>query len=316
MKAILFWLLLIPFSAWAVTAIWVQFPATRILAIGGFVTALIAVIWLRLVSQWGWAGLAVLAAAVAIWYGSLMPSQNRNWAADVMRIVKGVVVGDRVYLENIRAFRWQTAEYAPVQDWRSREFDLRDLEGADVITSSWGNPDIAHLLVSFRFKGVDPITFSVEIRREEGESFSAIGGFFRQFELSLIAADEDDIVHWRAVPREEDVYLYPLNLTQEQLRDFFLRFIDLGNDLNAEPVWYNTLTANCVTVVWQLAKVIKADLPLDISLLLPGRLPAYIEKFGVLGGEGSLEEKQSLAAISQKARNMPEGADFSAHIRD
>lgn len=313
--SVLFWTALVLVTLWGGLALWVQFPGHGPLALGLFALVLAAVIWLRLATPYGWIGLAVLGAALAVWYLSLTPRQTRDWEPDVARIVKGQVNGDLVTLQNIRAFRWSDADTAPVQDWTTRTFDLSRLEGADMITSVWGNPKIAHLLVSFRFTDGPPVTFSVEIRREKGERFSALGGFFRQFELSLIAADEADIVQWRAVPRGEEVRVYPLNLTPEQLRPVFLGYVDLGNQLNAAPIWYNTLTSNCTTVVWQLSKVIGPDLPLDPSLLLSGLLPEYLDKFGALAGQGSLADKRARALISPRARDMPPGADFSDWIR-
>ena len=60
--------------------------------------------------------------------------------------------------------------------------------------SYWTGPYIAHTLISFGFADGRFLTFSIEIRKEKGESFSAIGGFFKHFEMSLIAADERDIL--------------------------------------------------------------------------------------------------------------------------
>ena len=90
-----------------------------------------------------------------------------------------------------------------------REYDLDQLRSADLVLSYWMGPAIAHTLVSFGFDdGKGPrryLTFSVEIRKEAHESFSAIGGFFKQFELSLVAAEERDILRVRSNLRGEDV---------------------------------------------------------------------------------------------------------------
>ena len=132
---------------------------------------------------------------------------------------------------------------------------------------------------------------------------------------TLIAADEADIVEWRAVPRGEEVHLYPLDLTQDQLIAVFLGYLKLGNDLNEKPAWYNTVLSNCASVVWKLAKVLSPDLPIDRSLLMPGLLPEYLDRLGALAGPGTLSEKRTRALISPRAREMPAGADFSTWIR-
>lgn len=314
MKAVLFWGLLTLGLAWAGTALWVQFPQARLLALTGLAVLAAFVIWARLGPGWGWSALALAALLVGGWYLSLRPQQDRDWAPDVAHIVRGEVEGSKVTLSNIRAFRWHDRVHAD-EAWQTETFDLDKLVGADMVTSVWGSPKIAHLLVSFHFATGQRVVFSVEIRRERHEEFSSIGGFFRQFELSLIAAREDDIIRLRTNFRSEDVRLYPLRLSQAQLRAVFLRYVELGNELNANPRWYNTLTANCATVVWQLTRVLDPDLPLDIGLLLPGYLPDWLYRLGVLRGHGTLEEIRTRAAISDLAKAAPEGADFSRAIR-
>ena len=115
--------------------------------------------------------------------------------------------------------------------------------------------------------------------------------------------------------RVEDVRLYPLRLTPEQLRPLFLAYLELGNHLARSPEFYNTVTANCTTVVWQLVRVLKPDLPLHRGLLLSGLLPDWLYQLGVLDGEGNLDALRESARITDRARAAPEGADFSAVIR-
>lgn len=313
MKTVLFWLILALGSAWAGTALWVQFPTARWI-LGAFALAVVGVIWLRLSGGWGWAGLALIAAAIGTWYLCLTPRQDRDWAPDVAHIVRGTIEGNAVTLENVRAFRWQDRDHGEPH-WETRSYDLSKLASADMITSVWSSPKIAHLLVSFGFTDGQRVVFSVEIRRERGEVFSSIGGFFRQFELALIAADEADVVKLRTNHRDEDVRLYPLRLTPKQLRAVFLRYVALGNDLNAAPRFYNTVTSNCTTVVWQLTKVLDPDLPLDRSLLFSGLLPDWLYRMGVLAGQGDLEQIRAGALISGKAKAAAQDADFSAAIR-
>lgn len=313
MKSVLFWLLLALGTAWAGTALWVQFPGARwVLAV--FLCAVAALVWARLATPYGWPAFALLSALLGAWYLGLAPRADRDWAPDVARIVTGEVQGSTVTLHNLRAFRWRDRDHA-AEAWETRQLDLDRLATADMITSVWSSPDIAHLLVSFGFTDGQRIVFSVEIRRERGEKFSSLGGFFRQFELALIAADEEDIVKLRTHHRAEDVRLYPLRLTPDQLRVVFLEYVKLGNDLAAKPRWYNTVTANCTTVVWHLTRALNPDLGLDPSLLLSGRLPAWLYRLGLIALPGTLAEIREAARISPRALATPEGADFSAAIR-
>lgn len=261
-----------------------------------------------------WAVLAISALAVAGWYQTLQPRQDRDWAPDVAHGVSARLEGAIVTLENVRNFAWSSAD-AAVPRWETRRYDLDQLQTVDMITSTWGDPDIAHLIVSFGFADGQRVAFSVEIRKELGESFSSIGGFFRQFELALIAADENDIVRLRTNLRGEDVHLFPVKLNADQRRVLFLSYVNFGNQLAARPEFYNTVTANCASTVYTLVKVIKPDMPLDSRLLFSGQLPEYIDELGGLQGDVPMVERRLSAAISAKARAADPGADFSAVIR-
>ncbi|MBD3785908.1 MAG: DUF4105 domain-containing protein [Sphingomonadales bacterium] len=303
-------------SAWAATAIWVQLAGpARGIGWALIAAALIAAGLARARSRrLGWAVLALAAAVTLGWYQTITPREDRLWATEVSRGVKAQVAGDIVTLSDIRDFNWITPDQA-TERWITRSYDLSKLASLDMITSVWANPDIAHLLVSFGFEGGEQVVFSVEIRKEQGEAFNEIGGFFRQFELVLIGATETDIVKLRTNLRQEDVSLYPVDLTPEQRREMFMAYVALAQRLEAGPEFYNTITANCTTVVWRLAHVLKNDLPIDRRLILSGNLPEYLQSLGALGGIGSMAERRAAAAISAKARALPPGADFSAGIR-
>lgn len=309
----LFWPILAIGGLLGGTALHVQFPQAR-WVVWLFVLALLAVAVLRVVTPWGWHALALCAVLVGGWYLSLAPRQDRDWAPELSRIVSADIDGPIVTLHDVRDFRWHDRDNGEAR-WRDMVVNLDQLQSADMITSVWSNPKIAHLLVSFGFADGQRVVFSVEIRREKGEFFSNIGGFFRQFELALIAATEEDIVKLRTNHRVEDVRLYPLRLTPEQLRPLFLAYLELGNHLSRTPEFYNTVTANCTTVVWQLVRVLKPDLPLHRGLLLSGLLPDWLYQLGVLDGEDGLDTLRESARITDRARAAPEGADFSAVIR-
>src|SRR5690606_7899874 len=153
------------------------------------------------------ASFALLLVALIGWWSSLAPSHDRAWADDVARLLDAEVDGDIVTLHNVRNFDWRTEDdYTP--RWETRRYDLAKLASADLVMSYWMGPHIAHTLVSFGFDDGSRVVFSLEIRKERNESFSALGGFVRRFEQVLVAADERDIIRTRSNVRGEDVYLY------------------------------------------------------------------------------------------------------------
>ncbi|CUH75867.1 DUF4105 domain-containing protein [Tropicibacter naphthalenivorans] len=313
---LLFAVLLIAFAAWSVTAFRLHLSGIGLaLALGSLALAVVAAGVIRLRSRRkGWAVLAIAVLAVASWYQTIRPQEHRDWAVDVSRGVQARVDGDAITLNNVRDFKWTSASDADAQ-WISATYDLDQLETVDMLTSVWDSPDIAHLLVSFGFAGGQQVAFSVEIRREADEIFNEIGGFFRQFELVLIAATEDDIVRLRTNHRGEDVSLFPVNLTPEQRRTMFMSYVELAQKLENRPQFYNTLGANCTTVVYGLAQSLKPDLPLDWRLVLSGNLPEYLDDLGVLGGQGDMTQRRAAAKISERAMAHGDGPGFSAAIR-
>lgn len=302
--------------AWAATALFIHlggpvlWGAWAALACAG-ITALA----LRFCERRGaWAVLGSAALAVAGWYQAIQPSQTRNWAAEVAHSVNYTRSGDLITVQNIRNFHW-TSETEAIQAWETRSYDLTKLVSVDMFTSVWDSPSIAHLIVSFGFEDGRHLAFSVEIRKEAHESFSTLGGFFRQFELVLIAADEADVVRLRTNLRHEDVHLFPVKLNADQRQTLLLTYLDLGNTLAATPQFYNTVTANCTSTVYRLVQVIKPDMPLDRRLLLSGQLPEYIDELGGLPGNTPMDQRRQLAAITARAQTILPDQDYAALIR-
>ncbi len=285
-------LLVLLTALWACLALWYQLPGPPAVKIGaailwaGFGLAAIALLWR------GRAARALLSYAVGFamlvaWWGTILPSQNRVWADDVARQLSGHVDGSVVTLQNVRNFDWRSdTDYT--QRWETRRYDLDRIRSIDVALSHWSGPAIAHTLVSFGFDDGQFVTFSIEIRKERGESFSSIGGFFKQFELSLVAADEHDILRVRTNVRGEDIYMYRVSLPQAEMRSLFLAYVDEAASLVRAPSFYNTLTANCTTIVYALAKRIVPGLPMDWRLLASGYLPGYLYDVGALPAGYSL----------------------------
>jgi len=306
-------------GAWGVLALWFQCPggvAARwgaCVAWGIVVAAVLACAWRRR-GAWPWAAYACAFAGLLAWWGTIRPSNHRDWADDVARPLAASVDGRRVTLRNVRDFDWRSDTDYDVR-WLTRRYDLDALSSADVVLSSWGVPGIAHALVSFGFDDGSHVVFSVEIRRERSEAYSALGGFFREFELAIVAATERDIIRVRTNVRGEHDQLYRLRLGRPALRAWFLAYARAADRLAARPAFYNTLGSNCATVVYRMTKPIDPSLPWDYRLLLTGYLPAYLYKVGVLDRGEPLGLLERRADITARARAVAAGQDFSRAIR-
>ncbi|KFB16460.1 hypothetical protein PGPR2_00160, partial [Pseudomonas aeruginosa PGPR2] len=210
-------------------------------------------------------------AVLLAWWAGLEPSNQRVWADDVALMTQGEITGNQLVLHNVRNFNWHSDELYDIA-WETRRYDLDRLASVDLITSYWGMPAIAHILVSFGFTDGRFLTFTVEVRKERGEAYSEIGGFFKQFELSIVATDERDALRVRTNVRDEDSYLYRIGMSPEAMHALLLSYVEQANTLVERPRFYNTITANCTTIVFDMLQTIIGGLPLDYRLLLTGYL--------------------------------------------
>lgn len=313
-------ILLFGSGAWGAIALRYQLPGPPAVRLGGAILWSVAYLALLVLAfgwrQW-WAAMGLLVALglLLVWWVTIRPSNDRVWADDVSRLLSGEVQGSEVTLHNVRDFRWRAENDYDVH-WYTRRYDLDKLVSADAVLSYWSGEAIAHAMISFGFEDGTHVVFSMEIRKERGEAFSEIGGFFKQFELVLIAADERDIIAVRTNVRGEDDYLYPLRMPREAMRSLFLSYVNAANGLVDEPAFYNTITSNCTTIVYRMARRIDGALPMDIRLLLTGYLPGYLMENGALDRRLPLEEWRRRGRITERARAYGDGADFSRVIRE
>lgn len=250
-----------------------------------------------------WLGPALLMLAwlgLAIWWHNVRPRQNRDWAPDVARLLDARIDGDIATLHNVRNFEWRTREDFDAR-WETRRYDLSTLRTADLVVSYWMGPAIAHTLVSFGFADGRFLVFSVEVRRTRGQLFSALGGFFRQSELVLVAADERDVVRTRSNVRGEQVYMFRVALSRADLRSLFVAYVHEAHKLQRRPRFYNTLLSNCTTIVYDMIKQIVPGVPWDHRLLLSGYLPEYLHELGALDERLSPAELRARGHINARA---------------
>lgn len=308
-------------GSWGALALWYQLPGGVVARTLGSAAWALVVIALAAVAigRRSWllplGVYAVLYAILLLWWSGIAPSNQRDWADDVSRPLTGKVEGSQVILDNVRDFTWRSDTDHDAR-WETRRYDLDHLATADAVLSYWGSQAIAHAMISFGFDDGRHVVFSVEIRRERREQYSPVGGFFKQFETALVAADERDIIRVRTNVRGEDDYLYPLRMDKPAMRALFLSYVHAANELAVTPKFYNTITSNCTTIVYRMARQIDPGLPRDFRLLLTGYLPEYLHAVGAVDQSVSVDVLRQRGRITERARNTTATDDFSRAIRD
>jgi hypothetical protein len=266
----------------------------------------------------GFGLVAVVLGAFTLWWMTLQPSNDRDWQPDVAELLTArfdPADPSRVTLQNVRNFDWQTPTEA-TERWESRTYDLDDIASLDITLTYWAGPAIAHTMLSFGFADGEHIVFSLGIRPTRDESYSAVAGFFKAYELVLTGADERDAIRLRtSVQTGNRVVLYRIAAEPAMIRDLFVAYLDLANSLAAEPRFYRTILDNCTTIVWKLVDRLIPGLPIDYRVVVSGYLPGFLYDRGVLGGEHTLEELTTLGLLPAEVTFDGTGPGFSAAIR-
>lgn len=301
---------------WICAALWIDGPAARPFAglfVAGYVV-LTAIILVRFRPVTRSAMLYAVPFAIVLgWWFSIAPSNERDWQPEVARLASARVEGDIVTLDNVRNFEYRS-DTDFTERWETRSYDLSKIEGVDLFISHWGSPLIAHTFISWDFDGGPPLTISIETRKEVGESYSAVRGFFRQFELYYVVSNENDVARVRTNFRGENVYLYRLRGDPQKARALLLDYLKSVNDLHNTPAWYNALEHNCTTSIRQHVKHV-APTPWDWRVLINGYLDEAGYEHGTINNTMPFDELRRRSHINERAKAAG-SSEYSKRIRD
>jgi hypothetical protein len=305
---------------WGTMALWFMLPGdgTRVFfmvgyAVLGVLGLVIGVVRRKLI-------LALLPFAIAfgallVWWSSVEPSNHRDWQQDVAMLPKAEVEGSLVTLRSIRDFSYRSEiEYTP--RWLEKTYDLQQLDTLDLIAVYWMGDAIAHIMLSFGFDG-EQVAISIETRKEKGEDYSTLAGFFRRYELYYIVGTERDLIGLRTTYRNppEDVYLYRVDAPKGNIRRLFLEYLGEINALHERPEFYNTAMTNCTTNVVMHVRAFQQRVPVSWKILMSGYFPELIYERGSLDQSLPFFELRRKSLINERARAKDDAEEFSRRIR-
>jgi Domain of unknown function (DUF4105) len=312
-------LIIAPISAWSAMALWFRFPGpgwARAIAAGLFVILGLGTAAALFSRKRGRAtvGFALAFGALILWWNTIRPPADGDWAPDVARQTTGTLNGDILTLSDLRDFEW-TSDTDFRQRWSKRSYDLSKLKTLDLFLIYWAGPQMAHLIMSFGFDGGEQLAWSVEIRREKNSEYSPVADAFKSHTLVYLATTERDSVRLRSNVRGEDARLYRLRASPPGTRALLLQYVAEANGLAAQPAFYNSITTNCTTAVVKLIRLAGGTLPFDWRLIVNGYLPGYLYDRGAVVTTIPLSELTALARIEERAKAADQSPDFSRLIR-
>jgi hypothetical protein len=316
MGGLLLLLVVIIAVAWAFGAVWFDAPfgnANKGAAVLLALAAAAALLFVR--PFWRKIGaVALLFGGVLAWWLTLSPTNDSDWQPDVAQKAWADIQGDEVTLHNVRNCDYRTeTDYRP--HWETRTVRISQIAGIDLAVNYWGSPWIAHPIVSFQFADAPPLCFSIETRKKLGQTYSTIGGLYRQYELIYIVADERDVIRLRTNYRKEDIYLYRITISPAHARERFLEYIHSLNALRNKPRWYNAITTNCTTSI-RMQHPRNERVPWDWRILLNGKGDKLMyERHLIVTGGLPFAELKTQSLIDNRARGANDSPDFSRLIR-
>ena len=304
---------------WVTLAIWFRAPFADLprIALSGLFAMVSLLTILALFSQFKWPAIGTFAAlflGMLAWWNTLHPPTTGNWAADVSRQVTGEIEGNTLTLTDVRDFEWRSnTDFT--ERWTTRTYDLDQLQSVDMFLSYWAGPEMAHFILSFGFSDGQYLAWSVEVRREIGGGFSPVADFFKENTLIIVATTEPDVVGVRSNERGEDVQLFRLDVGLDVARALLKEYVQEANMLAQTPQWYNSVTTNCTTVVFQMIKAIGKGRPFDWRIIANGYLPDYSYDQGALNSDFTLAELRRLGRVAPRALAVGLGPNYSTAIR-
>ncbi len=309
-------ILMVGVTAWSMAAIYYSNLPTPFLRIVGTVlypTISILLLWRTRPFRRALVAFWLVFMVAWIWWTLIPASNDRNWQSDVTVLPSATIDGNQITVQNIRNCDYRSTTDFTVSHY-DKTFDLSKLQGADLFICYWGPTAIAHTIMSFCFEGDQYLCISIETRKEVGEDYSAVKGFFKQFELFYVIGDERDLIRLRTNFRGEDVYLYRLTATSELVRSVLMDYLATINQLNEKPQWYNALTQNCSTAIRGHARPYTHG-RMSWKILANGYLDTLLYDRKSIDTTMPFEQIKATSHINEKARKAGDSPDFSIQIR-
>ena len=261
--------------------------------------------------------IAIAVVAIIIFLVVTKPSLKRKWSLD-QKVMPSVefIDDDRVIIKNIRDIHYRTTRDYDL-NYFDKEINFADINSAWLVISPFGGPGAAHAFLSFGLVDGSYIAVSIEIRRKQGQRFSAFKAFVRQFEIMYVLASETDVIRVRTNCAKYTVRLFPVQTEKLLMRQVFVDVLKRADKLGKEPEFYNTLWNNCTTnIIKHARRFSNKPIPFwDIRYLFPENLDKIAHRLNIIDTHLDYNAAREHFDITDFAQATEPEDDFSAEIR-
>jgi hypothetical protein len=207
-----------------------------------------------------------IAVYIALLTTLTKPENSRKWTEDQkilaqINFATTTANANIVTINDIKNFTYPTQnENEKLAGYYSDTFKYDTLNNVWFFQNDFHEPLGAHTFLTFEFddNGYPKyLSFSAEIRKEVGESYSPFRGLFNHYELHYMLVSEKDILTLRAGLREPEVFMYKLKLNRNEKINLFKDVLLRAEKVNRQPEFYNTYNNACTTnIVDHLNKIL------------------------------------------------------------
>jgi hypothetical protein len=244
----------------------------------------------------------------------MTPSHNKKWLPEYAKLPKAELNGETLKIYNLRDFNHLSNTQA-ISKYINVTYDLNNLEGLDFVLSYWDNQFlIAHTMLIFRFKNAENLVVSAETRREVGEDWNTYGGFINQFELIYVLGTETDLIKLRTNIRNEDVFVYPVNIDTKGVKQILLNIAHRINEIYKTPEFYNAAFQNCTSSLLEVSRNPDHFNMTNIKLLFNGFSDHFFYSRGDFNNSYSYWDLKTSHYVTKKAKTATNKAEFSKAI--
>lgn len=194
---------------------------------------------------------AILEIAVVTAFCLITPERrfrDTTWQRPWRRTLEARRLADGSYeLRNVRDFHYRS-ESDFDDRYRTVVVSPERISSIDAVFSHWDNlEDIAHSMLGLNFADGTTVVISLETRLPEGAVQNGLDGFYRRYELAMLAGTPEDLYALRTDHRGETLYIYRLKMTHEAMCETAVSIFARAEVLRRSPEYYNSLFRNCST---------------------------------------------------------------------
>ena len=245
------------------------------------------------------------------------PTNNAKWQTQYSILPQIDLDDDLITIQNLRDFRYNPDKSISRADYKTETYHLSRMQKAWYCISHFGPNGLAHVLLSFEFSDGKYLVVSIEARLKKHHIFgyNALKGLIGTYTKMMVLATEQDVIGLRTHVRGEKVFLYPLDISELYTKALLLNYLGRAQSLNTTPVFYNSITDNCMTGLLEESQDYDSIASwMDRRILFPGYSDELAYELDFIDNEQPFEDVKESALVDPSACEI-EDENFSKKIR-